>query len=168
MIKTIIFDIDGVLIEGDKKIRVEKYKSTFKMGLDLVRSKEYRDSKWLFKKVKKIYDDGQYHVDPVHYKLINKDTAKILKKLSKKYKLYACSLANVETSMEKLKAVGIYKYFRGIMLKPLSNGNKSIAFVDDRYVPKFGKGFYVIKFNYGQHKNQVSKADKVISNLEEL
>lgn len=165
MIKEIMFDIDGVLIEADKEIRVEKYKSLFERGLNLVKGSKYSGSSWLFPLLKEMYDNGEYCVDPLHYKLINKDTVEILKELSKKYKLSACSLANVKTSKQKLRATNIIKYFKEIKLKPLPKGNKSIALVDDRDV---SKGYYNIKFNYGKHKKSFKEADKTINNINEL
>lgn len=168
MLKEIIFDIDGVLIEADEEIRLEKYKSLFKKGLELVASKEYGGTKWLFPKLKLMYDIGDYEVDPSLYKLIEPDAAITLEKLSKKYTLHACSLAKIDASWEKLEAAGILKYFKSIMLKPLPTGDKSIAIVDDRYSPELGEGYYGIKYNYGQHKGQDSEASKTINSIKEL
>jgi len=167
-IKTIIFDIDGVLIEADKEVRIQKYKDLFRQGMELVKSKNYAGSSWLFAEMKRRYDNGEYKVNPKYYKLINKDTHKILSELEKRYDLFACSLASKSVTMEKLKITGLMRYFKDILLKPLGVGRKEIAVVDDRFNSGFGNGFYIIKFNHGQHKKEEGVCDMQIDNIKEL
>jgi len=165
-LKKIIFDVDGVLIEADK-IRIQKYKELFKKGMEMVKSDLYAGTDWLFPKLKEMYDDGVI-IEDKFYKLINKKTPKILDRLSKKYELCVYSRSSKEVTEHKLKATGIDKYFKDIYVKPLERGRKSIAVVDDRFNESFGKGYYTIKFNYGQHKDRGIITDKVISNIKEL
>lgn len=159
--------MDGVLIEADKRVRIEKYRKLFKIGMEQVRSEFYAGTDWLFPKLKKMYDDGVL-IDKKHYRLINKKTPEILAELSKKYELSVYSRSTPEITKIKLEAVGIDKYFKDIYTKPLERGKKSIAVVDDRFNESFGKGYYTIKFDYGQHKDRGIKTDKVISNIKEL
>ena len=133
----------------------------------MVTSEFYAGTDWLFPKLKQIYDDGVLIGDKF-YKLINKKTPEILEQLSKKYELCVYSRSNPDITLRKLEAVGIDKYFQKIYKKPLERGRKSIAVVDDRFNESFGKGYYTIKFNYGQHKDRGIITDKVISNIKEL
>jgi phosphoglycolate phosphatase-like HAD superfamily hydrolase len=165
--KKIIFDVDGVLIEADQRVRVEKYKELFRLGMKMVKSKEYAGTNWLFPRLKQRYDDG-VSINKRYYRLINKKTPDILWELAQKYDLYTCSLADDKITKDKLEATGISKFFSGNFKKPLGRGNKKTAVVDDRYNAGFGNGYYVIKFNRGQHKDQNQKADKVITNIKEL
>ena len=165
-IKKIIFDVDGVLIEADK-IRIQKYRELFKKGMEMVKSELYAGTDWLFPKLKQMYDDGVI-IENRYYKLINKNTPAILEELSKKYELSVYSKSIPEVTKIKLEATGIDKYFKDIYVKPLEKGNKSIAVVDDRFNESFGKGYYTIKFNNGQHKDRGIITDKVISNISEL
>ncbi|MCK9461609.1 MAG: hypothetical protein M0R80_18425 [Proteobacteria bacterium] len=173
--KALIFDVDGVLIEADDRIRIKKYRKLFKDGLKLAKSPDYDGSKWIFDKLKSQYDLG-VRINPRHYKLINKNTAKILKKLSEKYLLCVTSWADQGITREKLVATGIWKYFEGGFIKgeELENGRTphftffqidEVVRVDDR--PK-KMTQYFIKFEYGQYKGQKCEADQYIENLEGL
>lgn len=164
-VKKIVFDIDGVLIEADGEVRKEKYRALFELGMELINDPAYGGSNWLFERLKEKYDRGIY-IDPRFYRLINPDTPAILEELAKKYELYACSLAEKTVSLAKLKASGIDKYFKDILLKPIKFNDKTIAVVEDRIID-YGDCCF-IRFHYGQHKNQIGRVDKVINNLNEL
>ena len=160
--KNMVFDVDGTLVEADDKVRIEKYKVLFKDAMKLVKSQDYDGCAWLFAKLKTMYDDG-VTIKPKYYKLINKNTGKILAKLSERYELYATSWASKEITLEKLKATGIDKYFIDVIR---FKDSKKVIVVDDR--PKSFKNAYFVKFEYGQYKGSECKADKYINTLEDL
>jgi len=163
--KSIIFDVDGVLIEADDEVRHEKYRRLFEWGMELIDAPDYGGSSWMFSKLKQKYDDG-VEIDPHFYRLINPQTPDILGKLSERFDLFACSLACESITLAKLKATGIDTFFKGIYRKPIKLDDKTIAVVEDRVID-YGNCFF-IKFNHGQYGNQVAKADLVITNLGEL
>ena len=157
MIKKLIFDVDGVLIEADS-IRYEKYFTLFMWGLELIKSPDYGGSSWMFEKLKDRYDRG-VEIDPSMYRLIDPSTPKVLEELSKKFDLYACSLASKEITLSKLRSTGIDKYFKDVLLKPFKADHET-AVIEDRKID-YGDCFF-IKFNHGQYKDN---ADLTISNL---
>lgn len=165
MIHTIIFDIDGVLVNADGIVRIKKYEKLFKMGMEIAKSKEYGGTKWMFEKLKEIYDKG-YDIDSKYYKLVENETPRILEDLSSRFKLYACSMATKGVSLKKLKATNIDKYFIGVFENPVPIKGEGVAMVDDRI--KDLEGFYYIHYAHGQYKDQKGRADMVIHNLNEL
>lgn len=160
--KKMVFDVDGTLVEADYKVRIEKYKVLFKDAMKLVKSKDYDGCAWLFTKLKTMYDDG-VTIKPKYYKLINKNTGKILAKLSEKYDLYATSWASKEITLEKLRATKIDKYFIDVIK---FKDNKNVIVVDDR--PKSFEKAYFVKLEHGQYKGHKCSADKYIDTLEGL
>lgn len=160
--KNMVFDVDGTLVEADDKVRIEKYKVLFKDAMKLVKSQDYDGCAWLFAKLKTMYDDG-VTIKPKYYKLINKNTGKILEELSKKYDLYATSWASKEITLEKLKATHIDKYFIDVIK---FKDNKNVIVVDDR--PKSFEKAHFIKLEYGQYKGSKCNADQYIDDLSQL
>jgi FMN phosphatase YigB (HAD superfamily) len=161
MIKRIIFDIDGVLIKADGDVRTQKYKKLFDIALGWTKDDEYNGTTWMFDRMKGLYDKG-FSMD--NWKLLDKNIPDILEKLSKKYVLYACSVAKQEITKEKLKKTGILKYFADIFNVPPVMDDTAI--VDDR--PKDYPDFYYIRFQNGKYAGNKSNHNKKIKNLKQL
>lgn len=169
-ITTIIFDVDGVLIEADNDIRIKKYEKLFRDGLDLVKSPDYNGSKWLFDILKNNYDVG-VRIDPEHYQLTEKDLEVTLARLATKYDLYVTSWADEEITMDKLKATRINGFFKGYVpgekLDKLISVYPDAAIVDDR-PKKFSPNLFFIKLDYGQYAGQECGANWRIEKVSDL
>ncbi len=180
MIKAIIFDVDGVLIDADYS-RVEKYRNLCeefdidftKEFVSKITSSSYSGIDWLCNKLhlsdefKKRYADG-IDINIKFYPAFF-GTKESLEKLKQTKRLVAYSAADEKITLEKLKYNNIDNYFEKIFcgnegdsndkskvikdaLEYLQLDSSEIAIVDDRV-----QAGIVIGKKYGLYRVRINK-----------
>lgn len=142
MIKAIIFDVDGVLIDADYS-REEKYRKVCKMlkvkftneFKEVIHSKNYSGIDYVQKKLNlskyfvKQYADG-VDIDlsfyPAYY-----GTDSVLYLLSKKYRLVAYSAASSYLTLEKLNYNNLMPYFEEMFCGNDGDSNSKKQNIED-------------------------------------